>query len=188
MAVVGPAPSPAWGPSPPPPPPAHICPGGHSGGLQGTDSGQPPFRALSPLWAAKQDGPLRSPCPEAALWVKNRGSGVHLRAPGSGAERRVTDNATQRLSPTFVLSGGRQRGAPLHPPPRSCVLAPRGLGDGGSVLRSYVAMDTQVSSLDCALCIPVGGDPGGKNLSVDSSRRALLRECSSLWPQQAWGF
>lgn len=49
-------------------------------------------------------------------------------------------------------------------------------------------MDTQISSLVCVLCVRGGGDPGGKNLSVDSSGWALLRGCSSLWPQQSRGF
>ena len=69
--VLGPGPHPCLGAPPLPNPLLHTSAlGSTQGGYRvltvcSLHQGWP---LLSPLWAAKQDGPLRAPCPEAALW------------------------------------------------------------------------------------------------------------------------
>ena len=69
--VLGPGPHPCLGGPPLPNPLLHTSALGSTQGVYrvltvcSLHQGWP---LLSPLWAAKQDGPLRAPCPEAALW------------------------------------------------------------------------------------------------------------------------
>lgn len=196
MAVVGPtggagprSPPLPGGPSPPQPTPAHICPGEHSGGLQGADSVQPPsgLAPVIPTMGGKARRTSESPLPRGSSLVKNRGSGLHLRAPSSWAERRVTDSATQRQPHLCLVLGETWRSTP---PPSAMLLRFGHAWSWRRRLRAEAVGCHGYPSLQPRLCaVHQGwGDPGGKNLSVDPSRWGLLRERSSLWPQQSWGF
>lgn len=148
-----------------PPLPSHLL---HTSALGGTQWG---YRGLTvyslhsglapviPTMGGKARRTSESPCPEAALWVKNRSSRVHLRAPGRDRRKSSRQRNTEAAPPLLGLGGDSAE----HPPACATLLRFGHAWPWRWRLRAEVVGCHGYPSLQpclCAVCPGWGGSRG----------------------------